>query len=304
MKKLLKVLLLFAAIVIGIVICAWLENNWIQVSRYTVSSTKVPTGFNGFKILQLTDLHSKSFGQDNQGLISAINRIDPDIIVITGDMLNSLNDEGEVFLSLARELVSKYPIYYISGNHEQIAEVKAAESNSGWYTRYIAQLKQLGIVNLDNQRIQVRRGADSINLYGLVLPLRYYSSKNAPHYAGEKRFSSEYIERCLGKVDNRGYNVLLVHTPFYFDTYSHWGADLVLAGHLHGGVIRIPFLGGVLSPDEGLFPAYDAGKYKNNMATMVVSRGLGDSVGWRIFNRPEVVVITLERQSAKATSGS
>jgi predicted MPP superfamily phosphohydrolase len=302
MKKTKKIIFSIFTLCIIIVVFLIIQINWLQVTKYTVFSGKLPESFNQFTILQLSDLHSKSFGNNNQRLIRKIDELNPDIIVTTGDMKNSINDDGEVFLHLLEQLRPKYPIYYISGNHEQIAQIKASEYSSDGHMQYMEQIKELGITMLDDQSATVTINNDAIHLYGLVLPLRYYKAKDTPSYIGEKPFSKTFIENTIGQLDRKNYNILLTHNHLYFKDYADWGSDLTLAGHMHGGVIRIPFIGGVLSPERSFFPEYDAGKFTIEDSEMIVNRGLGNetvSFGFaqfilpRIFNRPELTMIEL-----------
>ncbi|NLL70821.1 MAG: metallophosphoesterase [Epulopiscium sp.] len=256
-------------------------------------SSKLPHSFAGFKVLQLTDLHSKNFGENNKRLLKKINKINPDIIVATGDMLNSRNDKGEIFLNLAAQLTQKYTLYYILGNHEQIARITANRINSNWYKEYINKLRELGVIVLEDEKAIIKKNDEQIMIYGLEIPLMYYSEAGTPM---EVEFSQRYLEKYLGDIDDNDFNMLLVHTPLYYSSYVEWGADLVFSGHMHGGIIRLPFIGGVLSPERDYFPEYDAGKYQLKNSTMIVGRGLGNyTINLRVFNRPELVVIFLNR---------
>lgn len=217
----------------------------------------------------------------------------------TGDMLNATNDRGEVFLDLAGQLAGSYPVYYIEGNHEQIAGWKARESRSPWYEAYLSSLKKAGVIVLDNSKTLVTRGSAALSLYGMKVPLPYYKGKDIAGYAGEVPFSRASIEKILKNPDRREFNILLSHNPSYFSAYSQWGADLVLAGHTHGGIVRVPFKGGLISPEGELFPQYDAGRFTLNGTTMIINRGLGNyTINLRIFNRPELTLIHLRPGNA------
>ncbi len=286
----------FDMVIVGILLIMfflYVQSNWIQVSRYSIHSSKLPHSFAGFKVLQLTDLHSKNFGENNKRLLKKINKINPDIIVATGDMLNSRNDKGEIFLNLAAQLTQKYTLYYILGNHEQIARITANRINSNWYKEYINKLRELGVIVLEDEKAIIKKNDEQIMIYGLEIPLMYYSEAGTPM---EVEFSQRYLEKYLGDIDDNDFNMLLVHTPLYYSSYVEWGADLVFSGHMHGGIIRLPFIGGVLSPERDYFPEYDAGKYQLKNSTMIVGRGLGNyTINLRVFNRPELVVIFLNR---------
>jgi predicted MPP superfamily phosphohydrolase len=280
-----------AAVIAALAVYLWCGVNLLQITHYTVTSSKLPKSFDGYKIVQLTDLHSITFGSDNKRLIDKINGLKPDLIVVTGDMMNSENDNGQVFEKLAAVLVKKYPVYCISGNHEE--KVQQHPSNH-IFANFKSKLLAMGVKYIDNEKVQISRGRSSISLYGLTMPLSYYSSQsdivNNGYYLSRDR-----ITQRIGNPDKAQFNILLVHSPYFFSSYAEWGADLSFAGHLHGGVIRLPFLGGVISPDLTLFPKYDAGLFKKGGSEMIVGRGLGTSiVSIRILDQPEIVDVTLK----------
>ncbi len=263
-----------------------LSNTLIQVSRYKVKSDKIPSVFNGFKIVQVSDLHSKSFGKNNSNLIKKIEKEKPDIVVMTGDMINTKDDNFDVFLDFAGAISRKYDTYYIVGNHEQSLPKDK-------FSLLINRLEQADTKVLDNNFIKINKGNDSINLYGMWFNLRYYKDNNS-NYAKDINFSEETMASILGSFNKNDYNILLTHNPLYFETYSNWGVDLTLTGHIHGGMIRLPFLGGLLSPERKFFPKYDFGKYELNNKVLIVNRGLGNGdFGIRLLNNPDISVITL-----------
>jgi len=279
-----KKITVFLTVMIIISASLYFGNNTLQISQYTVSSVKLPADFDDFRILQLSDLHSKQFGSDSRRLIKRIDEEKPDIIVMTGDMINTSDDNSDVFIDLAKNLVRKYEVYYIVGNHEKII-------NS---YRLLHDLENSGVTVLDNEKVRLERGKSFINLYGLLFSIKYYKNVNNPD---EKNifYDLAAMEEATGVSDPGEFNILLTHNPVYFSTYSQWGADLTLSGHIHGGIIRIPFMGGLLSPDRTLFPKYDAGQFNSGQSVMIVNRGLGNElIIPRIFNRPEITVITLK----------
>ncbi|NLM09241.1 MAG: metallophosphoesterase [Clostridiaceae bacterium] len=264
----------------------YFDNNFLEVLQYSAASNKIPPLFKGFKILQISDLHSKEFGNYNKRLVKKITGENPDIVVMTGDMVNSRDTDFEVFINFARQISKSYDIYYIVGNHEQNLSDDKRKI-------LIDNLNEIGIRVLDNEKVMITRGTDSINLYGLWFNLRYYKDLNN-EYTKDVFFGADQIQSILGNLDTDSYNILLTHNPLYADTYSDWGADLILSGHMHGGMIRVPFIGGLLSPEREFFPKYDAGKYQVNGKILIVNRGLGNGdFGIRVFNRPEISVITL-----------
>lgn len=272
-------------VLIIVVVDLVISNSMIQVTSQELQFNNLPESFRGFKILHITDLHSKSFGNKNEVLIKAINRQEPDLVVMTGDMVNSRDNDFTVLFDLCDRIAGNYPIYWVNGNHEQGLDQQYLEQIMGY-------LKAKDIPVLKNTAVRITRGQDYINLWGLEMAMRYYSrSINGQR---DYRFGAKQINELLPNVDEQELNILLTHNPVYFKTYANWGADLTLCGHMHGGMIRIPFLGGLLSPEVSFFPKYDAGLFVEDGRYMYVSRGVGNGVfPVRLFNRPEIAVITL-----------
>lgn len=275
------VLLLLLVVLLRI----YIDNEIPKVSNVEIKSPKLPEAFDGYKIVQLSDLHSKSFGNNNEMLIDMIDKESPNIIVMTGDMVTANEKDFTVFYSLVKELTKKYRVYYVYGNHE-------GELSSKLKSEITAFLKENGVIVLDNDYISIEKNNEKINLYGLCYTQKYYSYKG-----GKKHIITEnYIKNKLGTIDKNKYNILLTHNPLFFDAYSGYGFDLTLSGHVHGGLIRLPFIGGILSPERKFFPQYSAGVYEKGNSKLVVSRGLSRGTkGFRFFNRPDVVSITLKK---------
>ena len=230
--------------------------------------------------MQLSDLHSATFGIENRRLITAVKSQSPDIVVLTGDMINSDDTDYGVFYSLCEELAKDFDVYYIVGNHEQ-------EKGRSEVLEIESKIESLGVKVLDNESVKIERDGQSINLCGLWFNLRFY--QDVTDESAEKYyFDIDDITNVLGEKEPDVFTVLLSHNPVYFETYAQWGADLTLSGHIHGGMVRIPFVGGVFSPEKELFPKYDSGRFVLDEKTMIVSRGLGNRVfGLRFFNCPE-----------------
>ena len=273
------------ALVIAVLISTILSFFVIDVSKYNITSEKIPDAFNGYKILQLSDLHNTSFGENNSKLLKKIEEINPDVIVMTGDMVNSKTTNFNKFYSFSKTLAKKYNTYYIMGNHE----LRLSGKNQ---LDIIQKLTSFGVKVLNNKQINLSKGNESISLYGIHQPLFCY--KNALKTTEEIEFTLEHMQHLFPIIDNNTFNILLSHSPFDFKVFSEWGADLVLSGHVHGGLVRLPFVGGILSPERTFFPKYDAGEFSESSSKMVVSRGLGNgTINLRIFNNPEICVITL-----------
>lgn len=260
----------------------------IDIEKYTVKNAKIPEAFNNFKIVQLSDFHSKGYRNTTEKIISKIKKINPDIIVMTGDMVSYDMTGTEEFEKLVKELSEIYPIYCIDGNHEHLAE----KLIPGEYLYFMEFLRELGVITIKNDYVEIYKTNESINLYGVNIPLDWPSGI----YVNKLQLESDYVEKTLPKIDTDKFNILLAHNPIFINQYIKWGADLVLAGHMHGGIVRIPFTNiGLLSPERKIFPRYTAGKFKIKNSVMIVNRGIGASTfKLRLFNNPEITVITLK----------
>lgn len=260
----------------------------LQTTPYTILSPRLPAEFDGWRIVHLSDLHGALFGKDNERLIQEIRRQQPNMIAMTGDMADQ--NEGSIpqLVSLCRRLAADFPVYYIPGNHEQAMKRPV-------YADLIKTLKQAGVLVMENERYTISRGHASLNLYGLVTPMVYYKDPLGEYRRGA-HFSAEDTAALLGKADASRFSLLLAHNPLYYPSYRDWGADLTLSGHIHGGIIRIPGLGGLLSPDLSFFPKYDGGYFKEQGRHLIVSRGLGNNFLFRVNNPPELVSAVLRRE--------
>lgn len=263
----------------------------IDITKYNVSNKKIPLEFDGFKIVQITDLHNEVFGDSNKELINKIDEINPDMVVLTGDLIIGNGESYTDNLDFLKKISDKYDTYSVLGNHEQEAMV---DKYSNYYEEYFERLENLNITHLNNENIRVYKGDSHINIYGLVLPLKYYPNALECFKKIVKDVDSELLKDVLGEAKKNQFNILLAHNPLFFDDYAKWDMDLVFSGHIHGGMIRIPRLGGLLSPTRRLFPKYDWGKFDVNESTLILSKGLGGG-GFvpRILCNPEVMCVTL-----------
>lgn len=285
-----KIIFIFIGIFILMYLYIKYNVNTLEVTKYVVENKKVPKEFDGYNIVQISDLHSKLFGENNKKLIQKIKSLNPDIVVVTGDLIDGENNNYNVALDFLKEISKLYRVYYIIGNHEQKSLIKKYKDE---YKDYFNKLHQIDFVNLDNNKVEIVKGESNINLYGLTVPYSCY--KYLFDNQETTSIDIDFLEEKLGKVDREQFNILLAHTPFYFDEYEKWGADLTLCGHVHGGIVRLPIVGGLLSPDRKFFPKYDLGEYTKNKSTMIVSKGLGGSkVLIRVNCKPEIVNIKLK----------
>jgi len=227
-------------------------------------------------------LHNKVFGEGQKRLIGAVEAAKPDLIAVTGDIIDKRAPDIDAAMLFVDAAVKIAPVYFVPGNHELQSSV---------YHELAARLSKSGAVVLDNSVCLLRAGGSAIDLMGVS----YYPGVSLPPYRIDS--SVESIDRQLGELGQKaqaGFRLLLAHRPELIDIYQKNNIDLVLAGHAHGGQIRLPFVGGLYSPDQGFFPEYTAGSYQQGNCTMIVSRGLGSSIfPVRVFNPPELVVVTL-----------
>ena len=289
-QRIIFVLMIIACIVLFIACVSYIMSFFvIDVTNYTVNSIKIPEEFDGFKILQLSDLHNYSFEKNNKKILKIVEKQSPDIVVLTGDMVNTNSKSYNNFYNLAKTLAKNYPTYYIMGNHE--LKLSGKEQ-----LQMMIRLKSFGINILNNTQASIVKDGKLIYLHGLHQPVLTYKNnlKNNEYYD----FTLAQMTQLLPTPNSNSFNVLLAHSPFDFEVFKDWGVDLVLSGHVHGGLVRMPFIGGVLSPERALFPKYSAGEYTIGNSKMIVSRGLGNgTINLRILNNPEICVITLKHSS-------
>lgn len=270
------VLALFLALVVWVV---W-GNTALEINEYTIKSEKIGDGFDGFRIAHLSDLHNTEIGKENGKLLEKLTESNPDIIVITGDLIDSRRTNISVALNFTKKAVEIAPCYFVSGNHEsRISEYAYLES----------ELKKQGVTVLDNKTAEIEKAGEKITLIGVRDP--------SFDFKGDFCDVDNFLKSSIEPLQTKTFTVVLSHRPELFDIYVNSGADLILSGHLHGGQVRLPFVGGLLSPDPSLFPEYDAGLFTENDTNMIVSRGIGNSaIPIRFNNRPEIIVVTLKSQ--------
>ncbi len=280
-KKKILVLSTIAFLMIAMVIWIAWGNTALEVNTITVIGENLPEAFQGYKIAQVSDLHNAQMGKDNEKLIAMLKEAVPDMIAITGDMIDSGNTDVEVALQFAKEAVTIAPCYYVTGNHEAIADVAYAQLESG--------LLEIGVIVLKDEAVLLEKNGAFIQLIGLDdLGFSPVNDQIDEATANMEQTLKELVE------NDAPYTLLLAHRPELVDVYVAGNVDLVLSGHAHGGQFRIPFVGGVIAPGQGFFPEYDGGLYTEGETQMVVSRGIGNSViPFRVNNRPEVVLVEL-----------
>lgn len=266
-----------ALIVLGWAL-AW-GNTALVRTDVLVCSNGIPEAFDAYKIVQISDLHDAQIGENNEKLVAMTAETEPDCIVLTGDFVDSSRFHPERSLSVAESLVKIAPVYYVSGNHEAILPDED-------YQALTDGLRGLGVCVLEDESAELTRDGQSIRLIGLT-DIGFH-----PGTLEEKKDALRTALSALLPEDE--FSVTLAHRPELMDVYTECGAPLVLSGHVHGGQIRLPGIGGLIAPGQGLFPKYTEGKYEENGTTLVVSRGIGNSVlPLRVNDRPQIVVVQL-----------
>lgn len=285
--------LIIAAVIILILIYCRIETLSFKVTGYNAVSHRIPGSMNGFKVLVLSDLHCISFGKKNSKLLKAIEEEQPGFVIISGDLVNGKSERefgyAAYLLKSLRDM--RIPVYYTFGNHELKYKLISEEL----YNRYVQLVEQYcTLINNDSYRyFASRNDKDSPVLFGLCQELDYYKGR-----ISDKADSLD-IGSYIGQCDSKAYNVLIAHDPGYYKQYLGWGADLIISGHLHGGIARLPFIGGLISPRYTFFPRPDKGQYIfEDGRTLIISGGLGwHALPFRFLNRPEILRINFVKGS-------
>lgn len=264
-----KILILILIIIILIPFCLY-QNKHLVITTYTYESEKLGADLDGYRIVQISDLHNAAFGKENKKLLETIRSCSPDIIIITGDLVDSNHTNVERAVAFVKEAVKIAPVYYVTGNHEYWLDPSENE-------QMMQGILAAGAYDLDDEAVRIEKGDSSFLLVGL----------------DDQHLSDETLKNLLQEQKNE-LSIVLAHEPQYLQNYANAEADLVLTGHAHGGQIRLPFVGGIVAPDQGFLPEYTSGQYNNTDTEMIVSRGLGNSIiPVRLFNYPEVVCVEL-----------
>ena len=267
-----------AAILLALVIWIAWGNKALEQTVYTIASEEIPESFHGYRIAQVSDLHNTQIGRNNEKLLALLREADPDIIVFTGDLIDYYDTDMDVAVGFAEEAMKIAPCYFVTGNHE------ARVSD---YPVLKEELAKLGVVLMENKIEQLNRNGESISLLGVDDP-KFYEGFFGADYAQIMRNNLS----CIADADS--FTILLSHRPELLEVYKENAVDLALTGHAHGGQFRLPFVGGVLVPNQGFFPTYDAGLFTAGSTQMIISRGIGNSAfPFRVNNRPELVIVDL-----------
>ena len=301
-RKILLWLLLLCLLALG---ANALLNAGVWVTRYEIESPRLPEGFDGFRIVQIADLHSVRTPEQAQLLLTRVREEGPDLIALTGDQIDShyyadhstpAEGEEEDFLpdrdtlELIRALTDMAPVYAVYGNHEMML-LDDPEHNP-----FKTALEEMGVTILYQQTVELTRNGDSILLAGIQDPATLYKNEDYDGLPDTRSRMQAMLDNTLGETDPEQFVLLLSHRPEYFALYQDYPIDLALTGHAHGGQIRLPGVGGLYAPGQGWFPKYTSGVFQQGRLSMVVSRGLGNSIlPLRVFDPPELVTVTLRQ---------
>ena len=267
-KKYIKSALVLLIVIALLLFCSY-QNRHLETTYYTYKAEQLGADLEGYRIVQISDLHNVKFGKNNQKLVDRIRECEPDMIVLTGDLVDSNHTNVDRAVQFVNEIVKICPVYYVTGNHEYWRDTSE-------YENLMDGVASAGVIILDNQVVEISRWDAKFRLVGL----------------DDKSLADGTLEALLS--DEKELTVVLAHEPQYLARYAGTGVDLVLSGHAHGGQFRLPFVGGIVAPDQGFLPEYTAGEYYMNGTEMIVSRGLGNSViPVRLFNYPEIVCVDL-----------
>lgn len=267
-KKYIKSAIVLLIVITLLLFCNF-QNKHLETTHYTYEAEQLGVDLDGYRIVQISDLHNAKFGKNNQKLVDRIRECAPDMIVLTGDLVDSNHTNVDRAVQFVNEIVKICPVYYVTGNHEYWLDTSE-------YENLMDGVASAGVIILDNQVVEISRWDAKFRLVGL----------------DDKSLADGTLEALLS--DEKELTVVLAHEPQYLARYAGTGVDLVLSGHAHGGQFRLPFVGGIVAPDQGFLPEYTAGEYYMNGTEMIVSRGLGNSViPVRLFNYPEIVCVDL-----------
>ena len=280
----------FCIIIIFGLIClisCIIDTHRFVVRRYEIRSHKVKRDT---RFVLLADLHNKDYGDHNRRVLDAIEAEHPDAILVAGDILDGLAGHSfETAVRLITDLAKDYPVYYGLGNHEYRLKIYPEEYGTMW-EEYLPRISVDNVHILDNERMTIPDAG--IDIAGVSLEKYYYRR------IAQTVMTDEVIDGYVGKASEEAFQILIAHNPEYFKNYTAWGADLTVSGHIHGGIIRLPFIGGLIAPRLFSFPRYSGGEYDDNGRRMIVSCGMGThTIHVRVFNPAELSVIDIKRET-------
>ena len=277
------IIIMFLVVIIATLGLIYISTNVIKTKKYQVENSKLPEEFDGLKIAHISDVHSKIFGKDNFGVIDIVIKENPDVVIMSGEIIDKREEDIEKFVSMYKKIYERYPTYYSIGNHER---------KLGWkkYKKYLKMLQMCGVHVIINGSEKLIKNDKHI----IINALKFRENMQPKVLTKEKEeeFIS-YMKNKLKNLDTKDFNILIAHDPENFKMYKQLGVDLVFSGHVHGGLIRFGKIC-LLSPRRTFFPKYSYGKNTEENTTIITSAGMGKAtLPIRLFNRPEIVIVTL-----------
>ena len=266
-----------AVVAVGAMVFVF-SNTLIDVTRYEISADR------DLKILHLSDLHKKKFGRDYKRLFKKIENEKFDMVCFTGDLISRSENELQILrkVDFMKRLTTLAPVYYVGGNHESDVLQKSE--------KLYAELKKIGVYVINSKTVSFVKNSEETVISGLESESCFYKNPDGS-YKNLRKITPDYIKQQLGEKSDKP-TILLAHSPFGFESYCKWGAEIILSGHIHGGAVRLPLVKGLLSPERKFFPKYSGGVFRKDKSVMIVSRGLGKP---RLFNNSEIVIVNITK---------
>lgn len=304
-KRFLSSFLIFLVLLVSLVIGNYLANQEVYISEYEIVDEKIPQAFDGYRIVQVTDVHSIRSQEQADLLYNRVVEQRPDAVVITGDLVDSTyyTEEnnalkagtsekmaGQDTVDFVARLTEHYYVYYVYGNHEMVL-LDDVDNNP-----FKLAMEEIGVIFLNNDGVKITKDGESIYMLGIQDPSTLYKDSDYAEYNTHSERIHAMMKNVMALKEEELYTVVLSHRPEYFVDYAKYDADLVLTGHAHGGQVRVPGIGGLYAPGQGWFPEYTSGLWTEKDTSMIICRGIGNSVELpRIFNPPEINTIILQK---------
>lgn len=284
-----EITFIFLILLILLLLLTYISNNYLKHVKYEVETDKLPDNIECLKIVHITDVHSKIYGENNKKVIDMVNSINPDFVVMTGDIISKYENNIDRFIEMYKEIYTKYTVFYSIGNHER-------KLGYNKYKYYINRLTELGVHVIVNGTEKYYIGDN----YIVINALKFRENMQPKKLTNEKREKYiRFMKNKIDSIDDKKFNILLSHDPENFEMYKDLGVDMIFSGHDHGGLIRVGKIC-LLSPRKKLFPKYAYGKYTEGKTTIITSSGMGPArINIRLFNRPEIVEINIVNKARK-----
>lgn len=304
-KNFLRSFIVFLCLTGCLLLGNYLANQQVYITTYEITDEKIPESFDGYRIVQVTDVHSIRSQERADMLFDKIVAECPDAVVLTGDLLDSTyytqenaalkagessKMAGQDTVDFIARLTKHYYVYFVYGNHEMVL-LDDIDNNP-----FKLAMEEIGVIFLNNDGVKISKEDESIYMLGIQDPATLYKDSDYAEYNTHSERINAMMNNVMALREEDLYTVLLSHRPEYFNDYANYNVDLVLTGHAHGGQMRLPGIGGLYAPGQGWFPEYTEGLYIAGETSMIVGRGIGDSTELpRVFNPPEISTIILNK---------